>query len=178
MDDFQFIIESPHKEQSQRKRLRLVTSCDNWYVCLPYGICAHAEHEHSDSRLKKIKCLQASPDSKCDTCNQAKVSCHFRDRERYFIERSQTVASPGTTQSSLGIIQSTSAYNSNRLTELPDDERINLLDTDSSLNKFSVFKFKFFSPPSSDEISSPQGKRLFAIAFKSRVTTISTLFQN
>jgi len=46
------------------------------------------------SRLKKIKCLQAAPDAKCEACSQAKVSCRFRDRERYFVERSRVMASP------------------------------------------------------------------------------------
>ena len=32
MDDFQFIIESPQHNQGHKKRPRLVTSCDNWYV--------------------------------------------------------------------------------------------------------------------------------------------------
>jgi len=35
MDDaFQFIIESPQNSQGHKKRPRLVTSCDNWYVIL------------------------------------------------------------------------------------------------------------------------------------------------
>lgn len=37
MDDFQFIIESPDIHSNSRKRPRLVTSCDNWYVALLLG---------------------------------------------------------------------------------------------------------------------------------------------
>jgi hypothetical protein len=37
MDGFQFIIESPQQSRGQRKRPRLVTSCDNWYTsAIPY----------------------------------------------------------------------------------------------------------------------------------------------
>jgi len=76
MDDFQFIIESPQHNQGHKKRPRLVTSCDN-------------------CRLKKIKCLQPSPEAKCEACKAAKIQCRFRDRERYFAERSRAIAGPG-----------------------------------------------------------------------------------
>ncbi|KAF9070852.1 hypothetical protein BDP27DRAFT_1220037 [Rhodocollybia butyracea] len=75
-DSFQFIIESPQSAQGHKKRPRLVTSCDN-------------------CRLKKIKCLQPTPDSKCEACRVAKIQCRFRDRERYFAERSRAIAGPG-----------------------------------------------------------------------------------
>ncbi|KAF4599741.1 hypothetical protein EYR40_006840 [Pleurotus pulmonarius] len=72
-DSFQFIIESPQHNQGHKKRPRLVTSCDN-------------------CRLKKIKCLQPSPESKCEACKTAKIPCKFKDRERYFAERSRAIA--------------------------------------------------------------------------------------
>ncbi|KAF8893921.1 hypothetical protein BD779DRAFT_1669437 [Infundibulicybe gibba] len=75
-DSFQFIIESPQHSQGHKKRPRLVTSCDN-------------------CRLKKIKCLQPSPETKCEACKAAKIPCRFRDRERYFAERSRAIAGPG-----------------------------------------------------------------------------------
>ncbi|KAF7315257.1 Zn(2)-C6 fungal-type domain-containing protein [Mycena indigotica] len=76
MDDgFQFIIESPQHSQGHKKRPRLVTSCDN-------------------CRLKKIKCLQPAPETKCEACKAAKVACRFKDRERYFAERSRAIAGP------------------------------------------------------------------------------------
>ncbi|KAJ7072552.1 hypothetical protein C8F01DRAFT_1104345 [Mycena amicta] len=76
MDDaFQFIIESPQHSQGHKKRPRLVTSCDN-------------------CRLKKIKCLQPAPETKCEACKAAKISCRFKDRERYFAERSRAIAGP------------------------------------------------------------------------------------
>ncbi|KIK68929.1 hypothetical protein GYMLUDRAFT_188254 [Collybiopsis luxurians FD-317 M1] len=75
-DSFQFIIESPQNSQGHKKRPRLVTSCDN-------------------CRLKKIKCLQPSPEAKCEACKVAKIPCRFRDRERYFAERSRAIAGPG-----------------------------------------------------------------------------------
>ncbi|KAH9485202.1 hypothetical protein JR316_0002109 [Psilocybe cubensis] len=76
-DSFQFIIESPQHSQGHKKRPRLVTSCDN-------------------CRLKKIKCLQPSPESKCEACKAAKIACRFRDRERYFAERSRAIAGPNS----------------------------------------------------------------------------------
>ncbi|KAJ4483680.1 hypothetical protein J3R30DRAFT_3655913 [Lentinula aciculospora] len=75
-DSFQFIIESPQNTQGHKKRPRLVTSCDN-------------------CRLKKIKCLQPTPEGKCEACRAAKIQCRFRDRERYFAERSRSIAGPG-----------------------------------------------------------------------------------
>ncbi|KIM45080.1 hypothetical protein M413DRAFT_329591 [Hebeloma cylindrosporum] len=76
-DSFQFIIESPQHSQGHKKRPRLVTSCDN-------------------CRLKKIKCLQPSPEAKCEACKSAKIPCRFRDRERYFAERSRAIAGPNS----------------------------------------------------------------------------------
>ncbi|KAI9572349.1 hypothetical protein HD554DRAFT_2069197 [Boletus coccyginus] len=81
MEGFQFIIESPQEAQSHKKRPRLVTSCDN-------------------CRLKKIKCLQPSPESQCDACKVAKIPCRFQDRERYFAERSRAIAGPSLTRPS------------------------------------------------------------------------------
>ncbi|EKM80783.1 hypothetical protein AGABI1DRAFT_98908 [Agaricus bisporus var. burnettii JB137-S8] len=77
-DSFQFIIESPQHNTGHKKRPRLVTSCDN-------------------CRLKKIKCLQPSPEAKCEACKAAKIPCRFKDRERYFAERSRAIAGPNTT---------------------------------------------------------------------------------
>jgi len=82
-DSFQFIIESPQHNQGHKKRPRLVTSCDN-------------------CRLKKIKCLQPSPETKCEACKSAKIPCRFRDRERYFAERSRAIAGPGMNSPSYG----------------------------------------------------------------------------
>ncbi|KAG7090944.1 hypothetical protein E1B28_010016 [Marasmius oreades] len=79
-DSFQFIIESPQHATGHKKRPRLVTSCDN-------------------CRLKKIKCLQSAPESKCEACKAAKIPCRFRDRERYFAERSRAIAGPSVTSS-------------------------------------------------------------------------------
>lgn len=48
------------------------------------------------SRLKKIKCLQSSPETSCEACKAAKIPCKFRDRERYFAERSRAIAGPSS----------------------------------------------------------------------------------
>lgn len=90
MDGLQIIIESPQDTQSHKKRPRLVTSCDNWSVsstmCLIPVVLTP-----TSSRLKKIKCLQPSPETQCEACTIAKIPCRFRDRERYFAERSRAI---------------------------------------------------------------------------------------
>ncbi|CAL1708094.1 unnamed protein product [Somion occarium] len=73
MDDIRFVLEAPHLVQGQKKRPRLVTSCDN-------------------CRLKKVKCIQHTPNVKCEACANAQIPCRFRDRERYFAERSRIMA--------------------------------------------------------------------------------------
>ncbi|KAF8633642.1 hypothetical protein AX15_001329 [Amanita polypyramis BW_CC] len=100
-DSFQFIIESPQHNQGIRKRPRLVTSCDN-------------------CRLKKIKCLQPSPESKCEACRTAKIPCRFKDRERYFAERSRAIAG------------------NNNTTYPSDSTRPRKTDTNSAMDAFSV----------------------------------------
>ncbi|KAF5325756.1 hypothetical protein D9611_000077 [Ephemerocybe angulata] len=82
-DTFQFIIESPQHNTGHKKRPRLVTSCDN-------------------CRLKKIKCLQPSPETKCEACKAAKIPCRFKDRERYFAERSRAIAGPSVNAPAYG----------------------------------------------------------------------------
>ncbi|TFK74540.1 hypothetical protein BDN72DRAFT_759515 [Pluteus cervinus] len=79
-ESYQFIIESPQNSTGHKKRPRLVTSCDN-------------------CRLKKIKCLQHTPETKCEACKAAKIPCRFRDRERYFAERSRAIAGPNVASS-------------------------------------------------------------------------------
>ena len=58
---------------------------------LPQVVCSL-----QSSRLKKIKCLLPSPESKCEACKSAKIPCRFRDRERYFAERSRAIAGPNS----------------------------------------------------------------------------------
>ncbi|KAF7795508.1 hypothetical protein EIP86_006670 [Pleurotus ostreatoroseus] len=72
MEDIRFVLEAPQINRPQKKRPRLVTSCDN-------------------CRLKKIKCIQTAPDLLCEACSTAHIPCRFRDRERYFAERSRAV---------------------------------------------------------------------------------------
>jgi hypothetical protein len=90
MDGFQFIIESPHQSR-HRKRPRLVTSCDNWQVFSPC-VSPLCTEFYPNSRVKKIKCLQHTPETKCEACKASKIPCRFRDRERYFEERSRAIA--------------------------------------------------------------------------------------
>lgn len=43
------------------------------------------------SRLKKIKCVQIKAQPRCEACEAGNTTCQFRDRERYFAERSRIV---------------------------------------------------------------------------------------
>lgn len=48
--------------------------------------------------MKKIKCIQPSPESvPCEACQVAGISCRFRDRERYYAERSRIAATQAAT---------------------------------------------------------------------------------
>ena len=48
--------------------------------------------------MKKIKCLQKAPDAVCEACSAAGVSCRFRDRERYYAERSRMAAAAASSR--------------------------------------------------------------------------------
>lgn len=104
---FRFILEEPStgssKGQNNRKRARLVTACDNWYVevvscnlsrsaASPF-ILLHPGHH---SRLKKIKCIRtAQLDSEvpCEACKVSNTDCSYGDRDRYQNERGLSFAS-------------------------------------------------------------------------------------
>ncbi|KAI0344529.1 hypothetical protein BDW22DRAFT_1354605 [Trametopsis cervina] len=73
MEDIRFVLEAPQNTRTQKKRPRLVTSCDN-------------------CRMKKIKCIQPTPNVICEACSVARLPCRFHDRERYFAERSRMVS--------------------------------------------------------------------------------------
>lgn len=78
-EDIRFVLEAPNVGRTHKKRPRLVTSCDN-------------------CRMKKIKCLQKAPDAVCEACSAAGVSCRFRDRERYYAERSRMAAAAASSR--------------------------------------------------------------------------------
>jgi hypothetical protein len=63
------------------------------------------------SRLKKIKCVQVKSHPRCEACETGNTPCQFRDRERYFAERSRIVtgasASPSPAHSRRSSTQST-----------------------------------------------------------------------
>ncbi|KAI0041750.1 hypothetical protein FA95DRAFT_1640103 [Auriscalpium vulgare] len=81
MDNLRFVLEAPQLNQTHKKRPRLVTSCDN-------------------CRLKKIKCVQVKAQDRCEACEAANTACQFRDRERYFAERSRIVTGSSSASSS------------------------------------------------------------------------------
>ena len=102
MDGLRFVLEAPQLSQTHKKRPRLVTSCDNWCVLLPH-LELFLEIAHPSlffptfppppllSRLKKIKCVQVKSQPRCEACEAGNTPCQFRDRERYFAERSRIV---------------------------------------------------------------------------------------
>ena len=103
---FRFVLESPHVNRAQKKRPRLVTSCDNWYspplVFLPLPLLKCFCH----SRTKKIKCIQKIPETNCEACSAAGVSCRFKDKERYYAERSRIAAAHAATSKSSSAVKS------------------------------------------------------------------------
>ncbi len=101
MDDIKFVHESPQLVQGQKKRPRLVTSCDNWYIFISEGLSSVTRSPRFSSRLKKVRCIQPSNSAKCESCEAAQVPCRYRDRERYFAERSRITSnsSPDRAQS-------------------------------------------------------------------------------
>jgi hypothetical protein len=102
MDSLRFVLEAPQLSQTHKKRPRLVTSCDNWSVTRPVSLLVSCHLRtltnsslslpfRSYSRLKKIKCVQLKSQPRCEACEAGNTSCQFRDRERYFAERSRIV---------------------------------------------------------------------------------------
>ncbi|KAI0329223.1 hypothetical protein GY45DRAFT_1337637 [Cubamyces sp. BRFM 1775] len=73
MSSIEFVIEAPQSSQQNKKRPRLVTSCDH-------------------CRVKKIKCIQQPSAGACEACSAANLPCLYRDREQYFAERARTLS--------------------------------------------------------------------------------------
>ncbi|KAL1942800.1 hypothetical protein VTO73DRAFT_5040 [Trametes versicolor] len=73
MSDIEFVIEAPQSARQNKKRPRLVTSCDH-------------------CRVKKIKCVQQPSTGKCEACATARLPCLYRDREQYFAERTRMLS--------------------------------------------------------------------------------------
>ncbi|KAI0633287.1 hypothetical protein C8Q77DRAFT_776834 [Trametes polyzona] len=73
MSDIEFVIEVPQSTRQNKKRPRLVTSCDH-------------------CRVKKIKCVQQPSTGKCEACAAARLPCLYRDREQYFAERTRMLS--------------------------------------------------------------------------------------
>jgi hypothetical protein len=98
MDGLRYLIVAPQLSQTHKKRPRLVTSCDDWCVARS---CTHVSLSSNGSlipsllpthsRLKKIKCVQIKSQLCCEACEAGNIPCQFRDRERYFAERSRIV---------------------------------------------------------------------------------------
>ncbi|KAI0356277.1 hypothetical protein OH77DRAFT_1401438 [Trametes cingulata] len=80
MSGIEFVIEVPQSNRQNKKRPRLVTSCDN-------------------CRVKKIKCIQRPSTDTCEACATAGIPCLYRDREQYFAERTRLLTGVTTTPS-------------------------------------------------------------------------------
>ena len=97
MADLEFVIEAPHVARTNKKRPRLVTSCDHWYV---WDSSRSTQHwltpKSSYSRAKKIKCIQQPATGKCEACISADLPCLYRDREQYFAERTRMLSGAGS----------------------------------------------------------------------------------
>ncbi|KAK2467851.1 hypothetical protein APHAL10511_000146 [Amanita phalloides] len=132
-DSFQFIMESPQHNQGLKKRPRLVTSCDN-------------------CRLKKIKCLQPSPETKCEACRTAKIACRFKDRERYFAERSRAITGNANTNYTGDSNRPRKADTNNVMDAFP----ITSTTTSPSVSPPSVPRSSSHSPKASG-LASPEG---------------------
>ena len=95
MDGLRFVLEAPPLSRTHKKRPRLVTSCDNWCVARSslslVRLLTHSLRFFKHSRLKKFKCIQTKSQPRCEACEAGNTSCQFRDRERYFAERSRIV---------------------------------------------------------------------------------------
>ncbi|TFK53862.1 hypothetical protein OE88DRAFT_1654206 [Heliocybe sulcata] len=91
MEDFRFVHESPQSQQVHRKRPRLVTACDN-------------------CRVKKIRCVKPASNEKCEACAAGNAVCEFRDRERYFQERSRLIAGSTAGVAAMGSRRRTPPY--------------------------------------------------------------------
>lgn len=95
MENFRFILENPHpnaNSNKQRKRARLVTACDSWFVFSHFPLWPVSPISLYPSRVKKIKCQQTSPNGRCEACKIAKTPCLFGDRDRYQAERGVSCA--------------------------------------------------------------------------------------
>jgi hypothetical protein len=124
MDGLRFVLEAPQLSQTHKKRPRLVTSCDNWCVlatCL--AVITHPSH----SRLKKIKCVQVKAQPRCEACEAGNTPCQFRDRERYFAERSRIVTGASAGSSPAHSRRSSSSQ-STELSTIPPPTRGDSVD--------------------------------------------------
>lgn len=99
MADLEFVIEAPQVTRTNKKRPRLVTSCDHWCV----SPLSHGEGKARvnplwvlSSRVKKIKCVQQPATGKCEACLAANLPCLYRDREQYFAERTRMLSGAGS----------------------------------------------------------------------------------
>jgi hypothetical protein len=95
MSDLHFVLEHPqdNNRREHKKRPRLVTSCDNWYVppdscSVPIPQSFSCVPPSRSSRAKKLKCIKGGENAPCESCTNSGVTCEFRDRDQYFAERS------------------------------------------------------------------------------------------
>jgi hypothetical protein len=84
-------------------------------------------HPSPHSRLKKIKCVQIKAQTRCEACEAGNTSCQFRDRERYFAERSRIVTGASAGSSPAHSRRSSSSQ-STELSTIPPPTRGDSVD--------------------------------------------------
>ena len=107
------------------------------------------------SRVRKIKCLQSAPESRCEACREAKLNCHFRDRERYFEERSRVIT--GAASTPLPRSQSTHASDA---TAGSPHHRYHSPESNAAINAFSVGSYSM--SPSRYPVAAGEGNMDFS----------------
>ena len=120
------------KPHSFRRHIRNVPG---WSPHATTGACSLVSHRHRihsptpspHSRLKKIKCVQIKSQTRCEACEAGNTSCQFRDRERYFAERSRIVTGASAGSSPAHSRRSSSSQ-STELSAIPPPTRGDSVD--------------------------------------------------
>ena len=94
MDD-RFLLEAPQLSQTHKKYPLPLNSCNSWCVL---GHMSRYGTRCRRSPKSRLKCVQVKSQPHCEACETGNTPFRFRERERYFAERSRKVtgASAGT----------------------------------------------------------------------------------
>lgn len=116
--------------RSSRRHIRNVPGLSLHVTIGPY-YCrvppSSLTHPVQHSRLKKIKCVQVKSQPRCEACEAGNTPCQFRDRERYFAERSRIVTGASAGSSPAHSRRSSSSQ-STELSAIPPSARGDSVD--------------------------------------------------